>query len=185
MRKNRFVFLLCLSMVAAVVLSMWQNRQTVLDGRLFGMLRNSGEGAPDGITNAVRQYNQYSALFYNTGGSVKGLDEIPAAPLLKRRLFKDITMLKRDGLVMVFDRDRESVERITFLSAGRAVAESRETWFVTLQDLGTRKPLFSVKAIEVRARYHLVREPRGWIIYRSDVYPLSEEVPPFEPVPAL
>jgi hypothetical protein len=149
------------------------------------MLRNTGEGARDAIRTAVGYYNQYSSMFYNTGGDVKGLNEIPAAPLLKRRLFKDITMLKRDGLVMVFDRDKEEFVRISFVSAGSAVAETQETWFVTLQELRTRKPVFSVKAVPVRARYYLKRELRGWIVYNADVYPQSEAVPRLDREPAL
>ncbi len=131
----------------------------------------------ESIKTAVHYYNQYSSMFYNTGGEVMGLNEIPAAPLLKRRLFKDISMLKRDGLIMVFDRDAEEIVKVYFPLRGDAVAETKETWFITLQEYGTRKPVYSIKAVPLKVRYHLKKEPRGWIVYETDVYPGLEDIP--------
>jgi hypothetical protein len=119
----------------------------------------------DYIKKAVELYNKYSASFYNTAGYIEGLGEIPAAPLVKRRLFKDINMLKGDGLIL-------------------------EVWMVSLQDIDTRKPEFNVKASVVKVRYMLHKEPfpeekEQWIIYRVDVYPEDEEVPQWSIEPVL
>jgi hypothetical protein len=77
---------------------------------------------------------------------------------------------------MVFDRLQE-ILKIYFSSREDAVAETKETWFVTLQEYRTRKPVYSIKAVPLNARYHLKREPRGWIVYETDVYPASENIP--------
>ncbi len=142
------------------------------------------------VEESVRRYNGVSARFYSAGGELEGLATIPATPLLKRRLFKDITMLRGDGLVMVFDLDRMAVEHVEFPNRIEAVAHTSEVWAVALQDFDTREPVLNVKAIEVSVRYHLYRVPYGggperWVVYDVDVYPRGADIPPFERGPAL
>jgi hypothetical protein len=82
----------------------------------------------DYIKKAVELYNKYSASFYNTAGYIEGLGEIPAAPLVKRRLFKDINMLKGDGLILVFDKDRHEVKmRCGWSPCRTLIRESRSS----------------------------------------------------------
>jgi hypothetical protein len=177
--RRRFLLLLATAGIALAA-SIGPAPRAALEHAAAHMLPAHQRADRERIAAAVRLYNRYSALFYNTGGGIEGLDEIPAGHLLKRRLFKDITMLKRDGLVMVFDKDTEELHGISILSPSAAIAETAETWFVSLQDYTTRKPLFSLKASRIRARYFLHREQRGWIVEDVSVYPASEQLPPLD-----
>jgi len=139
--------------------------------------------AIDDIIMSIKQYNKNSAGFYSTAGdSLEGLAVIPASQLLKRRLFQDINMLKRDGLVMVFDLDSQKVKHSRLLNRTTATATTEEVWAIALQDVQTRKPLSNVKAITVSVRYLLHYELNStgnatWVIYEADVYPKGETVP--------
>jgi hypothetical protein len=186
--KYRLLF--PLSLILALACSFFNNYQGAFGNALFNLALSGREAERELIAASIRQYNINSASFYSSGGFLAGLDEIPASPYLKRRLFKDITMLKGDGLVMVFDRDRVEVGDIAFLNRDYAVAETHEVWAVGLQDMATRKPIMSVKASSVRARYVLHREDfpglgETWVIYEVDVYPQDEPVPPLITEPAL
>jgi hypothetical protein len=184
----KYRLLLPLSLILALACSFLNNSPGALEHALFAL--SGREAERERIAASIRQYNRNSASFYSSGGLLAGLDEIPASPYLKRRLFKDITMLKGDGLVMVFDRDRVEVTDIEFINREYAVARTRELWAVGLQDMATRKPVFSVKASRVRARYVLHREDfpgmgETWVVYEVDVYPEDEPVPPLATEPAL
>jgi hypothetical protein len=184
----KYRLLLPLSLILALACSFLNNSPGALEHALFAL--SGREAERDRIAASIRQYNRNSASFYSSGGLLAGLDEIPASPYVKRRLFKDITMLKGDGLVMVFDRDRVEVTDIEFINREYAVARTRELWAVGLQDMATRKPVFSVKASRVRARYVLHREDfpgmgETWVVYEVDVYPEDEPVPPLATEPAL
>ncbi|MDT8316475.1 MAG: hypothetical protein RQ824_00600 [bacterium] len=144
------------------------------------------------VKMAVKQYNINSAQFYNTAGEDKSaLPIIPAAPLLKRRLFKDINTLKKDGLLIVFDRDRDEFLNIYFPRRDLAVAETREVWAMVLQDVKTREPRTTVKAESVKVRYVLKKEAYSrlglvWVVYEADVYPDDERaIPPLNIKPVL
>ena len=185
MPTKKFFSSLFIISITVLVLSFAQHGKEGFENLAFTLHASDREGDRKMIRDAVHAYNRYSARFYSVGGTAEGLNEIPAAPLLKRRLFKDITMLKRDGLVMVFDRDREEFRKVYFTARNTAVAETDEVWFVALQDLKTRKSVLGVKAGEIKARYILRRELRGWIIYEVDVYPASEDIPLLDRSPAL
>lgn len=164
----------------ALLLSAAVNRPIATSALKFNLGLDM-KGEIEEIEGAIKQYNINSASFYNTAGLLAGLEEIPAAPLLKRRLFKDINMLKRDGLVLVFDRDRHDIEKVEFIRADLAVVEADEVWAVNLQEAESRKPVSSIKASHVKVRYILKKEPfynRGimWVIYDADLYPPDEEV---------
>jgi hypothetical protein len=188
MNKNllKFPVITALSLMTALCISFLLNRDAAEHSTLYlSAAYEARERA--GVSESVRLYNKLSASFYNTGGYVEGLDEIPAAPLVKRRLFKDINMLKSDGLLMVFDRDRVEESGISFRNRTAAIAETEETWLVSLQEIETRKPVFNVKASQVRVRYLLEKRPfprqeddEKWIVREVDVYPLNEEIPEFE-----
>ena len=173
----------------ALILSASGNSPTAYSALTFH-LHLEKEKEIEEIKGAIKQYNINSASFYNTAGFLAGLEEIPAAPLLKRRLFKDINMLKRDGLVMVFDRDRHEVEKISFIRADLALVETDEVWAVNMQEAESRKPLSTIKASHVKVRYVLKKESfydRGimWVIYDADLYPPDEEIPELNTLSAL
>ncbi|MHB8845684.1 MAG: hypothetical protein ACYC7L_13175 [Nitrospirota bacterium] len=132
---------------------------------------------------SITQYNKNSAGFYTTAGEAReGLAVIPASKLLRRRLFQDINMLKREGLVMVFDLDSQKITSTRLLNRNTALAQTEEVWAVALQEVQTRRSVFSVKASTVSVRYLLHFEPGQtgdpmWIVYEADVYPKGEPVP--------
>lgn len=167
-------------MIFAVFLSIANNRTDAIDNLRFhlGLYNEVKEGKE--ISEAIRQFNKNSASFYNSAGFLAGLEEIPATPLLKRRLFKDISMLKRDGLVMVFDRDSVVIKRYYFKNRYYAIAEAVEVWAISLQDVKTREPLFNLKASQVKTRYQMYKDKGRWIIFEVDVYPVNEEIPPLD-----
>lgn len=175
--------LLSAAFILGLFLSFAQNGISAPDNLLFRLKLYNVKEQEEAVRQAVKEYNIVSAGFYSMAGDAKeGLAVIPAAPLLKRRLFKDINMLKRDGLVMVFDRDRDEVKRVYFPRRDIAVAETFEVWAVGLQDVKTRKPAFTVKGVEVKARYLFHKEPYPghglrWVAYDVDVYPMDEEIP--------
>ena len=179
------IYLIIGATFLALLLSIIHSGSSAIENFRFNQnLKDFGKER-DAVTLAIKQYNINSADFYNTGGDKGGLDDIPAAPLLKRRLFKDINMLKEDGLVMVFDRDRDEIKRIYFPERNIAVAESVEVWAMALQEVKSRDLVYSIKAVEIKVRYILKWElspqrGQGWVVHHVDVYPIKEDIPEFE-----
>ena len=177
----KILILILITLITSAGLSYVNNREEGITNLRF-RLNFYDEGAEtQGIADAIKLYNRYSSSFYNTAG-FEGLSEIPAAPLLKRRLVKDINMLKGDGLLMVFDRDRADIRNISFINREVAIAYTEEMWLMNLQDMKKRKPVFSIKASVIKGRYLLHKEPlydKGpkWVIHEVDVYPEDEDIP--------
>lgn len=171
------------AILLAAIISFLSNGPGAWSNMLFRLNLNDKEVERAAVKASVKQYNINSAGFYNTGGDVlAGLAEIPAGQMLKRRHFKDINMLKEDGFLMVFDRDRVEVTRVYFPRRDIAIAETSEVWAVVLQEFESRKPVFNVKAVEVKARYRFHKETflkQGlkWIAQNVDVYPFGDDVP--------
>ncbi len=127
-----------------------------------GVGRSAHEQA---IKNAVRLYNSSVAGMYATGGTAPEVfASLPAFPLEKRRLFKDIKTLRDSNLLIVFDRDVEKVQSVVFEGPDRAVAISKETWVLMIQDFNTRKPLSNLKASVIQCRYLLYRHDGNWLL---------------------
>lgn len=169
--------------ILALSLSFFYNGGGAWGNMIFRLNLQDQQSEEDLVRAAIKQYNINSATFYNIAGELPaGLNEFPATPLIKRRIFKDIGMLKGEGLLMVFDRDRDEIKRIYFPRRDLAIAESREVWGVVLQDVKTREPQTTVKAVEVKVRYTFHKEPflnQGlkWLAHHVDVYPIDEDIP--------
>ena len=181
--------LIIFSAVISILFSAINNQNGILENLRFNLRLDRQEEIAS-IKAAVEQYNTNSAGFYNSAGLLAGLEEIPAAPLLKRRLFKDINMLKGEGLVVVFDKDAVEVTDVLFDNRDFAEVRTIEVWAISLQDRRTRKPVFNVKALEINVRYlfykgRLRDEEKRWIVYEVDVYPEDEEVPELNIKPAI
>jgi hypothetical protein len=188
--KLKFLLFLVFSLSTGLTFSFINNKNVAIENFRFNLNLYDREKEAEAIKSAIKQYNKNSASFYNSAGFLAGLEEIPAAPLIKRRLFKDINMLKRDGLVMVFDKDAVEMKRIIFLNSALAVAETEEVWAISLQEIDTRKPLFNIKASEVKVRYLFHKEPfltekKEWIAHEVDVYPDNEDFPELDIKPVL
>lgn len=179
--KRPYIFLAAL--VLAIVPAVVQNGGQAFTNLRFHLGMSDEREIHDAIAVSITQYNKNSAGFYATAGeSLEGLAVIPASQLQKRRLFQDINMLKRDGLVMVFDLDSQKIRESRLVNRTTAVAQTSEVWAIALQDVMSRAPLSGVKAVAVTVRYLLHYEPGptgkpAWIVYESDVYPEGESVP--------
>ena len=176
--------------LAALSISFINNIDGAVENFKFFVYMNDREAEVESVKAAVEKYNRVSASFYNSAGSLAGLNEMPAVPLLKRRFFKDINMLKRDGMVMVFDRDNTEIKRTYFINRDLAVAESEEVWAIALQDVATRRPVFGLKAVEVRVRYlfhkeQFLEQGKIWVAHEADVYPKGEEIPELNVNPVI
>ena len=179
-----------IALFTALSISFFNNIDGAVENFKFFAYLSDREAERESVKAAVIQYNRVSASFYNSAGSLAGLNEMPAAPLLKRRFFKDINMLKRDGFVMVFDRDNTEIKKTYFIDRDLAVAESEEVWAVALQDAVTRRPVFNLKAVEVRVRYlfhkeEFLQKGRVWVAYEADVYPIAEAIPELNVKPVI
>lgn len=187
----KIIKVIIISALVALGLSYFHNGRVARENMKFKLGLYDREAEENDIGAAIKQYNLNSAGFYNTAGDVlDGLALIPASRLLKRRHFKDINMLKGEGLVMIFDRDRVEVKRIYFPKRSIAIAETTEVWAVNLQKVENREPVSNVKAIDVKVRYAFHKEPYSnqgmkWIAQNVDVYPMDEEIPEIDVKPAL
>jgi len=182
----RLKYIIIISAAISIAFSFARHSGDAVDNFFFHLgLNDAREKAA--VEDAVLLYNKVSASFYSTAGDDlrDGIAVIPAAPLIKRRLVKDINVLKGDGLLMVFDRDSLDMRKVYFIHRNFAVAETDEVWGVALQDVHTRKPVFNVKAVVVKARYQFIKEKEKWVIYEVDVYPKDEDIPGVEAKPVL
>lgn len=176
--------------VTAVLLSALNSMPDSIDNFLFHVPGRAGRDI-ESVRTAVSQYNKNTAGFYASGGmSRAGLDVITASQMLKRRIFQDINMLKRDGLLMIFDQDRDEITDISFLDRNTAVVKSKEVWALVLQDAATREPVSNIKAGALRVRYLLHREPyaarkHAWVVYEADVYGAADAIPELNMKPVL
>ncbi len=182
--------IIILSIFIAITSSYLTNRENALDNFIFHISSKYKQQEIDDIKSAVKQYNTNSASFYNSAGFLAGLDEIPAIPLIKRMLFKDINSLKSDNLVMVFDKDSVEFDDVRFVNREIAVAHTHEVWAVMLQQMKTRKPSSTIKGVEINVRYALYKgslrgEDPHWIIFDVSVFPKGGEIPELNIKPAI
>ncbi len=173
-----------------MILSIVSNDKDGLQNARFSLGLYDGKAETRAVEETIKEYIKNSAGLYNTGGFVDILEEIPAVPMIKRRIMKDINMLKGDGLIMVFDKDDADVTHLEVNNRMFAEARTREVWAVVLQDAVTRAPVFNIKAIAVNARYLLYKgslrgEEERWIVYHVDVYPEGEDIPALNMKPVI
>lgn len=138
------------------------------------------EGETALVKNAIRQFSAHIAGFYDSGGAAAGLNTIPAANMVKRRIAMDIRDLIDKGKVLAIDRDKSSVKQILFADLTHAVAVVDEDWFSQYQDaqLRARKPLSAKKAGFITVRYFLKKMWSRWIIIDYEVYLRDDEMMP-------
>ncbi len=129
------------------------------------------------IKQAIKQFNIDYATIFNTGGTTYVIDEYPAANLVKRRTYQEANIWARQKMVLVYDRDKTTIEDIRFYGPFRAVVVARELWFLNFQDIKTRDYLSPLKADRIRVRYLMKKVPdKGWIVQDYEVYSDKEKV---------
>jgi hypothetical protein len=135
------------------------------------------------IEDTLRLFNRNFASFFNTGGGLAGLNEFPAANMIKRRIFQEINDWKKNNQIIVYDRDVFELESIDLMSPVSAVAIAREVWFLTVQDRETRKSLSrGVKANPVRIRYLMKKDGDNWRVLEYEVFGVDDDIPVMQKV---
>lgn len=190
MRYLKAIIMLILSATTALILSIVSNGADGLENARFKIGLYDVKAETGAIGESIKNYVKDSAALYNSGGFVDILEEMPAAPIIKRRIMKDVNMLKGDGLIMIFDKDDVDITDIEIQNRMFVEARTHEVWAAALQDAKTRVPVFNVKAITVNARYLLYKgslrgEEEQWIVYHVDVYPENEDIPDLNVRPVL
>jgi len=129
------------------------------------------------IEETLKLFNKHFATFFNTGGSLQGLNEFPAANMLKRRVFQEINEWSKKNQVIVYDKDHFEIETIKMLSSLTAVAVAKEVWFLSVQDSKTRKHLSQSKAITIRVRYLMKKIDDKWGVLEYEVFSEKDDMP--------
>jgi hypothetical protein len=137
-----------------------------------------GEAEERAIEDTLRLFNRHFATFFNTGGSLQGLNEFPAANLIKRRIFQEINNWRKNNSLLVYDRDVFKIEFIKLMDPVSAIALAKEVWFLNVQDIDTRRYISPVKAAPVKVRYFLKKIEKKWQVVEYEVFGEGDEVPP-------
>ena len=129
------------------------------------------------LKKAIKQFNIDYATIFNTGGTTYVIDEYPAANLVKRRTYQEANIWARQKMVLVYDRDKTTIEDIRFYGPYRAVVVTKELWFLNFQDIKTRDYLSPLKADKIKVRYLMKKMPgKGWIVQDYEIYSEKEKV---------
>lgn len=135
-------------------------------------------GEEKAIEDTLKLFNRHFATFFNTGGRLEGLNEFPAANLIKRRIFQDINKWNKENSVLVYDKDLFEIISLEILAPIRAVAVAKEVWFLNVKDRETRKNLSAVKANPIKIRYILKKIDGSWRVIEYEVFGKDDDIPP-------
>jgi hypothetical protein len=141
----------------------------------FGLYKSTAE--EKAIEETLKLFNKHFATFFNTGGRLQGLNEFPAANMLKRRIFQEINEWSKKNQVIVYDKDHFEIETIKMLSPLTAVAVAREIWFLNVQDRKTRKSLSQSKANPIVVRYLMKKIDDKWGVLEYEVFSEKDDMP--------
>lgn len=131
------------------------------------------------IEATIELFNRYFATLFNTaGGPSVALNELPAVNMVKRRVVQEIEIWMRNGKVLVYDKDVFEIQSIDLLSPESAVTVARETWFLNVQEKGTRKRMSAVKGNPIKVRYFLRKIEGSWKIIEYEVFGKDDTIPP-------
>ena len=129
------------------------------------------------VGDTLNLFNRNFATFFNTGGNLAGLNEFPAANMIKRRIFQEINEWKKMNQLLVYDKDSFEIENITLLNTVTAVAVANEVWFLNIQEKDTRKKLSPVKANQIQVRYFLKKRDGMWGVVEYEVFGSKDDIP--------
>ena len=128
------------------------------------------------LERTIEKFNQLYASFYVTGGDTFGLNDFPAGNLVKRRIFQDIDLWKKQNQWLIHDLHTTEIMRVDIRASGRAVVETREVWDMWLRhtDTGVKT---GRKSQTIQVRYFLGRDRGRWIVGDFEVYGEDERLP--------
>jgi hypothetical protein len=171
-----------ISIVAGIILALlvsFVSHENSLDNFKFKMRMYDRASEEKAIEETLNLFNKLFASFFNTAGSLTGLNEFPAANMIKRRIFQEISEWKKKSNVIVYDKDDFEIESIDILNPFRAIAVANEVWFLNVQEIQSRKKLSGVKANPIKTRYVLQKIDNRWRVVEYEVYGKNDTIPPF------
>jgi len=130
------------------------------------------------IERIIRLFNLHFATFFNTGGSPEGLNEFPAANLIKRRIFQEINDWKKNNSLLAYDRDVFEIESMELVDPASAIVLTKEVWFLNVQDIKTRRYISPLKANSIKVRYFLKKINKKWQVVEYEVFGEEDTIPP-------
>ncbi len=129
------------------------------------------------VVETLNLFNRNFATFFNTGGNLAGLNEFPAAKMIKRRVFQEISDWKKKNQLLVYDKDSFEIENMQLVNHVTAVAVAKEVWFLNVQEMGSRKKLSPVKANPIQVRYFLKKVDGAWRVVEYEVFGSRDDIP--------
>lgn len=175
MKKN--IVSLIAGIILAFTVSLFIHKNGI-NNLFFHMGVYDMPGEEKAIEDTLKLFNRHFATFFNTGGRLEGLNEFPAANLIKRRIFQDINKWNKENSVLVYDKDLFEIISLEILAPIRAVAVAKEVWFLNVKDRETRKNLSAVKANPIKIRYILKKIDGSWRVIEYEVFGKDDDIPP-------
>ncbi len=175
MVKN-IVSIIC-GVILALILSFFANHNALMNLRFhLGLYDTPTEEKK--IEATLKLFNRNFATLFNTGGNLAlSLNEFPAANMIKRRVVQEINDWAGNNKVLVYDKDVFELEKIDLISPERAMAVSREVWFLNVQNRKNRSEKSGVKANPIRVRYLLKKIDNKWLVIEYEVFGKDDDIP--------
>ncbi len=175
MVKN-IVSIIC-GVTLALMLSFFANSNALMNLRFhLGLYDIPAEEKQ--VEDTLKLFNRNFATLFNTGGDLSvALNEFPAANMIKRRVVQEINDWAGNNKVLVYDKDVFEIETIILLSPGRALAVTREVWFLNVQNRENRREKSGVKASPIRVRYFLKKIDSKWRVIEYEVFGKDDDIP--------
>ena len=162
--------------ILALSVSLFSHEEGLLNLRFHLGIYDSTKVEKE-LEDTLNLFNRNFATFFNTGGNLAGLNEFPAANLIKRRIFQEINDWKKKNQLLVYDKDSFEIVNITLLNTVTAVAVAKEVWFLNVQERETRKKLSPVKANPIQVRYFLKKVQGEWGVIEYEVFGSKDDIP--------
>jgi hypothetical protein len=162
--------------ILALSVSLFSHEEGLLNLRFHLGIYDSAKIKKE-LRDTLNLFNRNFATFFNTGGNLAGLNEFPAANMIKRRIFQEINEWKKKNQLLVYDKDTFEIVNIHLVNPVTAVTVAKEVWFLNVQERDTRKKLSSVKANPIQVRYILKRLKGNWGVIEFEVFGSKDEIP--------
>jgi hypothetical protein len=137
------------------------------------------DSAPDvqEIRDAIELFNRLYARFFATGGNAEGLSEFPAANMVKRRIFQDISNWKSQDKMLAYDKFEVRPTSVELMGPRRAVVVTQEHWSLLAKDIGVTSGEKSSKSLLIQVRYILSKVRGRWIVDEFEVFGPNDHLP--------
>lgn len=177
--NKRLVLIIAALMIGLVAGGAYAVREASdgADHLRFKMGRFDATAQTKNVQEAVKLFNTYYGKFFSLG-DYGGLHLFPAENMVKRRIVQEVDIWKRQGKLLIYDKDKAKQLDLQFLSPSHAYLVNQETYFISIQEAETRKLVGGVKALPIKVRYILRILDGQWRVAEYEVFGESEELPP-------